>query len=461
MQGGLGPAEDGVDAGDLPFAPSQIGGGRAGRVAPVVAGGVRRVDHAVVVVPAAILEFEQPPGLVEQLRREQPGIGDAAGARRALGGRRGLVRVRLCHGRLESFREEVIDPVQGAAQPGDPSVKLAAVLADQAFDGRVVAVLPGGDRDPHLPERQVQGPQQADQAGLGHLVAAVQPVPGRAVDRGRAQQAGPVVMPQRLDGQPAAPGHQPDGQQFLPHAGTVEPSPGAGSSAPEEGPARPRPPAAARAGVGQLPGQPTSRRTPDATIRAPPATPLATAAWRRAAGGARASARPAARPRPASSALDSACVPAWARIAPGWSPTMPTVMLSMVSANGRAQASPREEDTRAVRAPAATAIQYTPRAIRIPVVTTLLTLPETSQWRAEPSRKPPPSQTPNSAASGTPHRRLTTGPIATHAIRLSMPSRRKPILTSRCNGDIPAEIPAVRIFRQRKMGFIQLSIAPR
>ena len=31
----------------------------------------------------------------------------------------------------------------------------------------------------------------------------------------------------------------------------------------------------------------------------------------------------------------------------------------------------------------------------------------------------------------------------------------------RFNGNIPAEIPAVRIFRQRKMGFIRLSIAPR
>jgi hypothetical protein len=42
-----------------------------------------------------------------------------------------------------------------------------------------------------------------------------------------------------------------------------------------------------------------------------------------------------------------------------------------------------------------------------------------------------------------------------------MPSRRKPILTSRFNGNISAEIPAVRIFRQRKMGFIRLSIASR
>lgn len=96
-------------------------------------------------------------------RCRSPGTGPGRaerGAGRARVGRgprrRGVVRVRPCHGRLESFREEVVDAVRRAAQ-----------------------------------------------------------------------QAGPVVVPQRLDGQPAAPGHRPDGQQFLPHAGTVEPSPGA------------------------------------------------------------------------------------------------------------------------------------------------------------------------------------------------------------------------------------------
>src|SRR4029077_3103934 len=78
VQGGFGPAEHGVDTGDLPFTAGQVRRGGGGHLAPVVAGGGRGVDHAVVVVLAAPLELQQPPGLVEQLRGQQLDVGDAA-----------------------------------------------------------------------------------------------------------------------------------------------------------------------------------------------------------------------------------------------------------------------------------------------------------------------------------------------------------------------------------------------
>jgi pimeloyl-ACP methyl ester carboxylesterase len=84
---GLGPVEDGVDARDLPFAAGQVRRGRLGNLAPVVPGGVRRVDHAVVVLPSPVLLFHEPPGLVEQLGGEQPLVGDRACSRRAFRGR--------------------------------------------------------------------------------------------------------------------------------------------------------------------------------------------------------------------------------------------------------------------------------------------------------------------------------------------------------------------------------------
>jgi pimeloyl-ACP methyl ester carboxylesterase len=85
-QRGLGPAEDGVDTRDLPFAAREVRRGRLGNLAPVVAGGVRRVDHAVVVLPGPVLLFHQPPGLVEQLGCEQPFVGDRTCSRRTLRG---------------------------------------------------------------------------------------------------------------------------------------------------------------------------------------------------------------------------------------------------------------------------------------------------------------------------------------------------------------------------------------
>ena len=51
----------------------------------------------------------------------------------------------------------------------------------------------------------------------------------------------------------------------------------------------------------------------------------------------------------------------------------------------------------------------------------------TDQWNAEPSRKPAPSPTPKSRASGIARRRPMIGPTAILAIRLSIPSSRKPI----------------------------------
>src|SRR5580658_10012696 len=72
-----------------------------------------------------------------------------------------------------------------------------------------------------------------------------------------------------------------------------------------------------------------------------------------------------------------------------------------------------------------------PRARSTPVSTTLLTLSETDQWKADPSRNPAPSPTPNSRASGTAARRPMIGPTAIHAIRLSTPSRsQEPTATS-------------------------------
>jgi hypothetical protein len=53
---------------------------------------------------------------------------------------------------------------------------------------------------------------------------------------------------------------------------------------------------------------------------------------------------------------------------------------------------------------------------------------ETDQWKAVPRRYPPPSPTPNRTANGSAIRRLMIGPTAMHAMRLSVPSSRKPML---------------------------------
>jgi hypothetical protein len=65
------------------------------------------------------------------------------------------------------------------------------------------------------------------------------------------------------------------------------------------------------------------------------------------------------------------------------------------------------------------------------------TLSETDQWKADPSRNPPASQMPNSAANGAYHRRLMIGPTAMHAMKLSMPRSRKPIPMSGARIPIP------------------------
>src|SRR5580704_14902928 len=54
--------------------------------------------------------------------------------------------------------------------------------------------------------------------------------------------------------------------------------------------------------------------------------------------------------------------------------------------------------------------------------------PEIDQWKAVPRRYPPPSPTPNRMANGSAIRRLMIGPTAMHAIRLSVPSSRKPMV---------------------------------
>ena len=112
--------------------------------------------------------------------------------------------------------------MQGAAQARDPGFQVAPMLAEHLADGRGVVGLPRGDGGANLNQRQVKGAQQVYQLGLRHLVTAVEPVAGRAVDRGWPQKANAVVVPQCLAGQPAAAGHLPDRQQpfrrFLPHA---------------------------------------------------------------------------------------------------------------------------------------------------------------------------------------------------------------------------------------------------
>ena len=109
----------------------------------------------------------------------------------------------------------MINAVQGAAQAGNPGVKLAPVLADEGFDSGAVAVLGGGDDRAHLVQRQVVRAQQADQPGLGDLVAAVQPVPVRGVD---VRPLRPATCPTGSSG-------------AVSMRITLEPSPGAASSA--------------------------------------------------------------------------------------------------------------------------------------------------------------------------------------------------------------------------------------
>ena len=65
--------------------------------------------------------------------------------------------------------------------------------------------------------------------------------------------------------------------------------------------------------------------------------------------------------------------------------------------------------------------------MRTDVAMKLLTESETDQWKAVPRRYPPPSPMPNSTAKGIAKRLLMMAPTAMHAIRLSVPSSRKPM----------------------------------
>src|SRR6266567_4367402 len=85
---------DGVAAG-------QVSRGRCGNLTPVIAGGVRRVDHSVVILPAPPLLLDQPPGLVEQLSGQQLLVGDAAGPGRAPGSRFTARWIPLGHGDVD------------------------------------------------------------------------------------------------------------------------------------------------------------------------------------------------------------------------------------------------------------------------------------------------------------------------------------------------------------------------
>jgi hypothetical protein len=109
----------------------------------------------------------------------------------------------------------VVDAVQGTAQAGDPGVQAEPVPADHLVDGCGVAVLPRGDGETDLIQGQFQRAQQVDQPGFGDLITVVEPVPGRVIDGGGLQQPDAVVVPQCLGRQPAAAGHEPDGQQRL------------------------------------------------------------------------------------------------------------------------------------------------------------------------------------------------------------------------------------------------------
>src|SRR5262249_20665174 len=98
VDGRLAAADDGVDAGDLPFAAGEVRGAGPGHLPPVEARRVRRVDHAVVVDAGPVVALHEPPGLVEKLRGQQPLVADGPGAGRPCGGRRAaLFRVVFCH----------------------------------------------------------------------------------------------------------------------------------------------------------------------------------------------------------------------------------------------------------------------------------------------------------------------------------------------------------------------------
>jgi hypothetical protein len=69
-EGRFGPAERRVHTRQLPVTAHPID--PASYLPPVVARRVRRVQHAVVLLGRALLELEQPPHLVEEVRRESP-----------------------------------------------------------------------------------------------------------------------------------------------------------------------------------------------------------------------------------------------------------------------------------------------------------------------------------------------------------------------------------------------------
>ena len=200
---GLGTAEGGVDAADLPVADGQVA--RRTDRGPVQPARVRGVDELLVVRGRAVGLLEQLPHAVEQRdgeralgRRVELAAGDGVG-------HGGLLVVQ---GRVD----EVAEVVDHTVEAGDPGTDPVTVPGEELSPSpRVVA----SEHLADLLERHLEVAQGRDRPCRLELIARVAAVRRRLVDRRRHQQPDAVVVAQRPDGQAAQAGELADAQTVV------------------------------------------------------------------------------------------------------------------------------------------------------------------------------------------------------------------------------------------------------
>ena len=202
----LGATQDRVDAGALPLAAGEVH--VVADLAPVVARGVGRVDHLVVLGGGPRVHLEQRPGVVEQAGGQCP-PGRLVEFRWA---------GRLRHDGLLPFghaRHVVEDALESVAPRLDPC---AVGVESPRPLGRVVR----GEDVADLLERDLELAKAGDRPRILELARPVASIAAGCVDLGGPQQVELVVVPERPDAQPGEPGEPSDGQQLV-HGGIVDP----------------------------------------------------------------------------------------------------------------------------------------------------------------------------------------------------------------------------------------------
>jgi hypothetical protein len=156
---------------------------------------VGHVQHLVVLRRRALGRLDERPGGVEEV-----------GGELALGLRGQLANVLVAHERFLSL-DQRLEPLARDLELGGPGGQPPAVVGEQRESALgVVLVEHRGD----VRQRQLDRSQEANGRGSLELVAAVQPVAGLGIDRGRPQEALLVVQAKGLRREPGQAGEAAD-----------------------------------------------------------------------------------------------------------------------------------------------------------------------------------------------------------------------------------------------------------